>query len=311
VLKSRRVRVDIEEGMADMTGSRCRMPVVVTVVALVAVVAAAPGSATFPGANGSVVLPRNGDGHPLLVPGGRVLHRISDAQRLVWSRDGRRLLVTTYRAIFVTNVSGRRLTRYPSLVGSFGGATWTRLEDGVIYGMQTKHCSGALVEYRFADRSRTQITACDGARLAAASPATPFVAYRTLDDALRIMDLRDGTIRTVLAKPEGTLGTGVGSGAAAPSWSPDGRFLAYSTGTTVAIFDARTGEQRDLLPRVQWPTEGPGSVAWSPDGLKIAYTLDDNDTKAQLLYVVDADGSNVRRLSASDYGPPDWQPLAH
>src|ERR1700684_3658577 len=74
-----------------------------------------------------------------------------------------------------------------------------------------------------------------------------------------------------------------------PTWSPDGRSLAYSTDSdgSMAIFirNMRTGKTRKLTA----PFTGPEvQLAWSPDGKKIAFldTLD-LEAGAREMYVAD------------------------
>ena len=59
-----------------------------------------------------------------------------------------------------------------------------------------------------------------------------------------------------------------------------------------------------------WPAAGPrdGSPAWSPDGARLAF-YSERDGNADI-YVMDADGGNLRRLTAdaSDEGYPSWSP---
>jgi TolB protein len=99
------------------------------------------------------------------------------------------------------------------------------------------------------------------------------------------------------------------------SWSPDGTRIAFSDRATTGndswpvhlyVINADGTGRRDL-------TEAqPGSAlfpAWSPDGTKIAFVTDRDDDEA--LYVMDADGSNPRRIAGSPtrLGFPDWQPI--
>jgi len=91
-----------------------------------------------------------------------------------------------------------------------------------------------------------------------------------------------------------------------PSWSPDGRQLAFarSEGNRTYLYVVNadgTGERR-LRPIIQEP-------AWSPDGRQIAFVGENVN-----LWVINADGTGARAVTAT--GPaflnvqPDWQPVS-
>ena len=107
-----------------------------------------------------------------------------------------------------------------------------------------------------------------------------------------------------------------------PTWSPDGKSLAYSTDSngSMAIFvrNVRTGATRKLTP----PFTGPEvQLAWSPDGKRIAFldTLD-LEAGAREMYVADVATGQFQKVwgaanSAgltinSDFEPgrPTWGP---
>jgi Tol biopolymer transport system component len=83
----------------------------------------------------------------------------------------------------------------------------------------------------------------------------------------------------------------------APAWSPDGRQIAFSGGCVrglcIVVMDEDGGGVRRL-------TLGPddGAPSWSPDGKRIAFT------RAGDIHVVDADGSEARRLTRTDRDCP-------
>ena len=96
-----------------------------------------------------------------------------------------------------------------------------------------------------------------------------------------------------------------------PSWSPDGKRIAFSSDRKgdivnfeIYVMDADgQNEQRLTENRVHdW------FPSWSPDGKRIAFTSrrDGNDE----IYVMDADGGNQRRLTHHDDSDedPSWSP---
>ena len=88
----------------------------------------------------------------------------------------------------------------------------------------------------------------------------------------------------------------------APDWSPDGKQIVYATAHTIAVMNAKGSARRAILrsPSVV------GLPSWSPDGSRVVYT---ERTRRGVtgLYVVRADGSGRRLLVRGGYDA-DWRP---
>ena len=105
---------------------------------------------------------------------------------------------------------------------------------------------------------------------------------------------------------DGTNATRLGSGtfvADRGSWSPDGKLIAASSwDNQVVLVNAETGAVSiDSTPGI-----GARAPAWSPDGQQITFAGQENGNLA--IYVMEADGKNVRRLTSTFYNDqyPVW-----
>jgi len=94
--------------------------------------------------------------------------------------------------------------------------------------------------------------------------------------------------------------TGYSAGA---SWSPDGRYLAYSTGETtgahLAILDTITGETTHLT------SDNDAEPYWSPDGRRLVYAR--WEPRLPQLWVYELDTGSSWQLTVND-GYMDTQP---
>ena len=111
-----------------------------------------------------------------------------------------------------------------------------------------------------------------------------------------------------------------------PSWSPDGKRIAFSSDRDehviendpgglptyeIYVMDADGGNPRNLTnnPNNDW------TPSWSPDGKRIVFSSDrdgnrDGNRANYEIYVMDADGNNQQRLTDNDFydGGPSWSP---
>ena len=118
---------------------------------------------------------------------------------------------------------------------------------------------------------------------------------------LYLMDLSSGEITQLTNTPEYE---------SAPTWSPDGSFLAYETYTGDNL-EIAVGPAKDPLDNAIRLTNSPAaddSPAWAPDGRHIAFVSDGEIILADL---DKTDGSRFTNLSNTDYAAeshPVWSP---
>ncbi|MHB8902662.1 MAG: protein kinase domain-containing protein, partial [Thermoguttaceae bacterium] len=101
-------------------------------------------------------------------------------------------------------------------------------------------------------------------RCAAAAPGGELLATGSGEGAVRVWNLGDGSLKSVLIYP------GRGGAVTALAWAPGGTYLAATYGgETLMIWDAQHGT---VLPD-DFTTRSaePGSLAWSPNGTLLAY----------------------------------------
>jgi Tol biopolymer transport system component len=110
-----------------------------------------------------------------------------------------------------------------------------------------------------------------------------------------------------------------------PAWSPDGRLIAFSTTREsyspyslgvwlIYVMNADGTNPRRISPPDAYHD---GEPAWSPDGQRLAFSSQRDSRWSKEIYVMDADGSNLTRLTENtieDISPawsPDGQTLVY
>ena len=115
----------------------------------------------------------------------------------------------------------------------------------------------------------------------------------------------DGTAQTRLTRSSQDTNFG-------PSWSPDGRKIAFAfrSGSAPSNIYVMNADGTDTVPLTHLSL-GCYLQQWSPDGRKLVFLAQQgNDVNTAAVYVIDVDGSHLRRLThedAREYGAV-WSP---
>ena len=97
-------------------------------------------------------------------------------------------------------------------------------------------------------------------------------------------------------------------------WSPDGTKIAYISNRAkdqdIYVVDAKGGEPRQLTQKTNEWDENRWAPEWSPDGKHIVFVSGRSDYYSDDLWMVDADGSNLHKLTTGIWvmGNPEWSP---
>ncbi|UWE07649.1 NEW3 domain-containing protein [Actinacidiphila bryophytorum] len=136
------------------------------------------------------------------------------------------------------------------------------------------------------------------------SPDGQWVAFGSYEDVLGVNDLCKGEdideegISLWVVRTDGTGLKEVAPHGGSPSWSPDGRQLAYVDGG-VAYTAPADGSDSDHPNRISPPEDGDVfTPAWSPDGGQIAYVTVDPTDHQQRLAVAPASGGGADTVLA-------------
>lgn len=94
-----------------------------------------------------------------------------------------------------------------------------------------------------------------------------------------------------------------------PSWSPDGRKLAFTSTkdeTRSELYIADPDGSKVVRPTHEKGGSGSEKPVWSPDGKRIAFDRWSN--KLPNIYIVGVDGSDVKKISSGGGIYPTWSP---
>jgi Tol biopolymer transport system component len=223
-----------------------------------------------------------------------------------WSPDGRRLLAFANGRLILRSATGRLLRRLPAR--GFG-ARWS--PDGRLISYLVGRCPDPTgkTDDECADLWVIRPDGTGRRRLAAEAVNLTVVAgpYSWAPDGLRLvyMAYRGRGALEVVGTRGGRRRILAGTAPASdPSWSPDGRWIAFShqrrpfSGADLSLV-APAGTNLHRIARGQDVSR----AAWAPDGRHIAYFRDvkrDPGESRWAVVVADGDGSRPRRLAVTD-----------
>jgi TolB protein len=314
-------------------GERRRVASVWIGVALVLGLSSGSALATAPGANGPIAFSSYGKIYTIQ-PDGSGLHPVVRADEEhkydfypSWSPDGQRIVTSgqmqnpdgywTDMGLQLFSPDGTGFEHLP-IFGYIGAPAWSPdgahilfTRDGGLFSTTPDGTLPNLVE----SNAGSPAWSPDGSRIAFIRSVGPYE-----DTALYTVGAAGGDAQKLLGLP-GRL--------VSPSWSPDGSTIAFTymareareepgpgelpytySGANVYAVPATGGEPVQLTE--SGTDEDP---AWSPDGSTIVFQSDRLSvfpTSAPDLYLMNADGNNERRLTATIHClqcGPDWASL--
>jgi hypothetical protein len=285
--------------------------------------------AAFPGGNGKIAFTRQGQIYVMNADGSgqTQLTSLGSNGEPRWSSDGRKIVFVSSRdqggvsGIYVMNADGSALAQlkagaYPQYMYMF--PSWSPDSSKILFlGLEPGVVGGnypAIFVMNADGSGQTQLTnssvwhmspawSPDGSRVA-------FVSYGSLLTHTQIFVMNaDGSGTTNISYDPQAYDSD-------PSWSPDGSKIAFvreeSAGTSIWIMNADGSGQTQLTsPASDSPRRYlDSSPAWSPDGKKILFDSNGwpNDTTYNI-YVMNADGTSIVRLTDDGGSEPDWQPV--
>jgi len=198
----------------------------------------------------------------------------------------------TYFDIFVVNPDGSRLTNLTKRAGRNLHPAWS--PDG---SMIAFYADAAPAGLHLMKANGT------GLRALVSSPQDDSYPSWSPDGSRIVLQRNTSESRIFVVNVDGTNARDLHSGFE-PAWSPDGHTIAFSNFNFMITLMTTLGDSVRSIPGADG-----GAPAWSPDGSMIAFHK--YSPAPQSIHVMQADGSQLRRLTAFPNGgdwTPSWSP---
>jgi len=288
---------------------------------LLALAAASPAHAAFPGANGKIAFESNRDGNVevyTMNPDGSAQARITNsapyADRMpAWSPDGKQLVIACFDAteFCLRNADGSGAGTFFGHWGDITHPSWSPDGARIVFDITQLFCDPPedLSECWLSQEIATVGIDGSGYDPVTSNDGGPDVEPTWSPDGQSIIFAQHNEDGLGKVEPDGDARTTLFICCADPNWSPDGTKLAYTvhTGSDWEILVSNPdGSDQDLLTNNTVDDLNP---VWSPDGSKIAFAS--NEGGDFEVFVVNADGSGRQALTNNTVADeqPDWQPI--
>jgi TolB protein len=137
--------------------------------------------------------------------------------------------------------------------------------------------------------------ACAAVSLTAVTSGSSRPALVTADEQVYVVPAAGGAVHRLTSRD---------LPAHSPSWSPDGKQLAYVQGTQINVLDRGSGSTKAIVFVRLLSTDPP---AWSPDGRRIAFTALSSPEGFANVSVAASTGGKAKVLAATPWGTGDAQ----
>lgn len=236
-----------------------------------------------------------------------------------WSPDGKQIVfasnledrLSMNTQLYVMNADGSDLEQMTKDVGSSRYPAWSPDGKLIAYSYAASPTQAEIYLMnpdgselkRLTDGSsmnRSPAWSPDGKKIAYSSAKWDEKQKKFINDDIYIMNADGSSQRKMTTSPADDY---------SPVWSPDGKKIAFTSerrgNADIFIMNVSTIMVQQLTPNSPADDENP---SWSPDGKMILFNSD-RDNSGGEIYLMDANGQNVVRLTNSTQHHMTWRPV--